>query len=29
MVLDTIITHVVDTECLDDTAHVERIAYVW
>jgi hypothetical protein len=29
MVLDTIITHVVDAECLDDTAHVKRITYIW
>jgi len=29
MVLDTIITHVVDAECLNDTAHVKRITYIW
>lgn len=29
MVLDTIITNIVDTECLNDTAYVERITYVW
>ena len=29
MVLDTIITNIVDAECFDDTAHVERITYIW
>jgi hypothetical protein len=29
VVLDTIITYIVDAECFDDTAHVERITYIW